>query len=127
MNTPAPPETPAVLLYGYAAPAAERIATALRGTLPPFRLLSAAGRKTDPVGDILASGGAAAFEESPVKVLLLAGFADEEIHAAVGAFPRDPALPRPLFCALTPTNRAWTFETLVRHLFAERASFRSGR
>ena len=42
-------------------------------------LITGAGRKADRVDAILASDGAPAFEESPVKVVLLAGFADEAV------------------------------------------------
>lgn len=108
-----------ILLYGYDGAAAETVRAALAAALPPFRLLSAAGRRGERVADILAAGGSPAFAESPVKVLLLAGLPDGAVPAALAAFPA--GLPRPLFCVLTPKNRAWTFETLARHLVAERA------
>lgn len=111
-----------ILMYGYGPEQAEAIRAALAGALPPFRLLSAAGGKAERVDALLSSDGAAPFAESPVRVLLLSGFADDAVHAALAAFPsKGSGIPRPLFCVRTATNGDWTFETLVRHLHAERA------
>lgn len=114
---------PTILLYGFAADAAAAIRAALEPVLvPPPAWLSAAGMKERRVAEILAARQSDRFEESPVKVLLMAGLDDDGVGAVLAAFP-SPALPRPLFCALTATNRDWTFESLVRHLFEERAEF----
>lgn len=116
-------ETPSILIYGYPPAEVEAVRAALAPALPPFRLLSAAGRKADTVDAILASGGSPDFEASPVKVLLLAGFPEEAVHACLAAFPSKQGIARPLFCVKTETNGPWTFESLVKHLYAERAEF----
>lgn len=111
-----------ILVYGYDADLAESIRTSIAGGIGrEIDILSAAGLRKSKVCDILDSP-ADHFEESRVKVVMMLGFDGELIHEAVAAFPKDPAVQRPLFCVLTEANSVWTFEYLVAHLVEERKS-----
>ena len=79
--------------------------------------ISASGEESSTVADVLDRMPDGTFAEAPVRFLMFLGFDDEDISAAIKAFPKISK--RPILCTLTENNMKWTIAYLLEHLIEE--------
>lgn len=115
-------EAAGVLIYGYAEGDALRIRTFLgKITGAPVFMTSASGKNGARIVDILDDAGENRFADEDPKIMMLLGFAEEQIHAVLGNFSTAlEGIVRPIFCTLTENNQNWPLEQLLEHLEEER-------
>ena len=113
-----------IMLYGYAEEHAGVITSTLEQVLgEDLMVYSASGRGSDVVGDIIEGEAGGLFEEAEAKVLMVLGFSDAQLEAALKGFPKVEGLQRPIFCVPTKNNLTWPLSELVEDLQAERRHF----
>ena len=79
--------------------------------------ISASGEETATLEDVLDRMPDATFTDGPSRFLMFLGFSDEDISAAIKAFPKIKK--RPILCTLTQNNMKWTIAHLHEHLIEE--------
>lgn len=113
-----------IMLYGYGEEHGSLISSTLGEVLgEDLMVYSASMRESDVVGDIIEGDTGGAFEEVEAKVLMVLGFSDAQLEAALKGFPKVEGLQRPIFCVPTERNVTWPLTELVDDLQAERRHF----
>lgn len=109
-----------ILVYGYTAEHVDLIREALEKELQQqIIVIGAAGMEQHTIMEILQRGQGDTFAAAEVGILMFLNFGDQEIAAALKAFPKTPGLKRPIFCGLTEQNVTWSLNTLIEHLLEE--------
>ena len=114
-----------ILLYGYDKDHADIIENTLEEAFgSSLTVFAGAGKEERTLADILSEGPGGRHIGNEAKILVFLGFDNERIGAALGAFPRNAGLARPIFCGLTEQNINWPLGELVEHLLEEDRYFR---
>ncbi len=110
-----------VMLYGYDRAQALEVKMFLEAlTGRRVSVFGGSGLGDARVSDIIEGEEGENFGAAEPRMLMFLGFDDAGIEAVLGALPRDGNLPRPIFCAPTENNMAWTLSYLLEHLLEER-------
>jgi hypothetical protein len=112
-----------ILIYGYNQDDTQKIQSAIDGTVDnPLFVISASGKESWLVADILDKGPEEVFEDKEAKIIMFIGFSEGQVSAALRNFP-SPEVTRPIFCGLTVKNIQWTIKYLIEHLQEEHRQF----
>jgi len=112
-----------IVVYGYTEEDVNTLKTFLENKLDiKLNIISASGKETVKIADILENSENELFEVKENSVLMFLDFLDEEIRYLLHNFS-DINIPKPLFCILTEHNINWSFEKLIDDLLEERKHF----
>ncbi len=108
-----------IMVHGYAMEDVALIVRALREALKTdIGFISATGRGSELVKDIIEAGPKELFKDEEHKMLMFIEFDDDSIYDSMMAFPE--GMDRPMFCMPTADNLVWSLTNLIDHLVAEK-------
>ena len=110
-----------IMVHGYGMEDVAMIVRALSDALgQPIGFISACGRGSEHVSDILSKAPREPLTDAQPKVLMFIDFDDDSIYDSMMAFPDGGGIERPIFCMPTDDNVTWSLSQLLEHLEAER-------
>ncbi|KYC44867.1 MAG: hypothetical protein APG12_01518 [Candidatus Methanofastidiosum methylothiophilum] len=116
-----------IVIYGYNKEDVNKLIIFLENKLDvKLEIISASGKESFKIADILENSESTFFEEKEEKVVMFLDFLDEEIRYLLYNFS-EINIPKPLFCVLTEHNIEWNFDKLIMDLKEERKHFEEKR
>lgn len=108
-----------IMIYGYHQDDALKIQAAIDRTVEnPLFVISASGKESWLVADILEKSPEDLYEDKDAKIIMFLGFDEGQVNASLKGFP-SPEVTRPIFCSLTVHNIQWPLKHLIDHLQEE--------